>query len=55
MTELQELVLHLTNLKKAGHKEFNVNVDWLLDILVNIDTTTENKIQEINLDGGRFN
>jgi len=55
MTELQELVLHLKNLKKSGHKEFNVNVDWLLSILDNIDTTAENKIQEINLDGGQFN
>lgn len=55
MTELQELILHLKNLKKSGHKEFNVNVDWLLGILDNIDTTTENKIQEINLDGGQFN
>lgn len=56
MNELQKLKLHLLNLQKAGHKEFNINVEWLLTIIDNLPKEKQEQIsQEIDLDGGNFN
>tara|TARA_Y100000389_G_C17069342_1_gene321208 strand:+ start:84 stop:251 length:168 start_codon:yes stop_codon:yes gene_type:complete len=55
MSDLQELIIHLKNLQDAGHKEFNINVDWLLGILDNTQQPVNSLPKKINLDGGKFN
>lgn len=56
MNELQKLKLHLFNLQEAGHKEFNVNVVWLLTVLDSLPKEKQEQIsKELDLDGGNFN
>ncbi len=56
MKELDKLKLHLDNLKKEGHQEFTINVNYLLNILENISkqppSSKESKTGYI--DGGNF-
>jgi len=54
MDDLSKLKKHLENLKKAGHKEFNINVEWLLSALSQIKHTESTNIKNIELDGGKF-
>lgn len=55
MNELQKLKLHLHNLQQSGHKEFNVNVEWLLSVLNNLPKEKEEQLsKELDLDGGKF-
>jgi hypothetical protein len=55
MNDLQKLMLHLYNLQKSGHKEFNVNVEWLLSVLNNLPKDKQEQVsKELDLDGGKF-
>lgn len=55
MNDLQKLMLHLSNLQKSGHKEFNVNVEWLLSVLNNLPKDKQEQVsKELELDGGKF-
>lgn len=54
MGDLDRLKQHLENLKKAGHKEFNINVEWLLSALSQVKDTEVNQVKNIELDGGKF-
>jgi len=55
MNDLQKLMLHLHNLQKSGHKEFNVNVEWLLSVLNNLPKDKQEQVsKELDLDGGKF-
>jgi hypothetical protein len=48
-------MLHLYNLQKSGHKEFNVNVEWLLSVLNNLPKDKQEQVsKELDLDGGKF-
>lgn len=56
MNELDKLKLHLNNLKKQGHQEFSINVDWLLSVLNNLPNEKIKNIDfnSIEVDGGKF-
>jgi len=54
MDEFQKLIKHLENLHKAGHKEFNINVEWLLSVLKQTKRPIEVVQKQIDLDGGKF-
>ena len=56
MNDLEKLKLHLKNLKLQGHTEFNINVDWLINILNNLPKDKVNTIDfnSIDVDGGKF-
>ena len=55
MTDLEKLKLHLDNLKKEGHKTFDVDVNWLLNILNELPNKTNiNVPKEFYIDGGTF-
>lgn len=55
MNDLEKLKFHLQNLQDQGHKEFKVNVDWLLSIIENLPKDTKIETAEIiEIDGGKF-
>jgi hypothetical protein len=55
MNELDKLKLHLTNLQEAGHKEFNVNVEWLMSVIDTIPKSEQTRLSgEIEIDAGTF-
>ena len=57
MNELDKLKLHLNNLKKEGHQEFTINVNYLLNILENISKQSPSSKPTIKtdwIDGGNF-
>ena len=56
MNDLEKLKLHLKNLKDQGHKEFNINVEWLINILNNLpnDKIKNIDFNGIEVDGGQF-
>tara|TARA_B100000424_G_scaffold232261_1_gene194925 strand:- start:295 stop:474 length:180 start_codon:yes stop_codon:yes gene_type:complete len=56
MKELDKLKLHLDNLKKEGHQEFTINVNYLLNILENISKQSPSPKESKTgyIDGGNF-
>ena len=59
MANYNELVTHLTNLKKAGNKNVTLEVERLLDVLTSVRVqpkpeTIPTKYKTIEVDGGKF-
>jgi hypothetical protein len=56
VNNLDQLKLHLKNLKDKGHKEFSINVQYLLDILNDLpkQSKTSKPSSDFDVDGGNF-